>query len=85
VIIDVNSGVFFTLYVVVLSVKPGMTLTDFPVAEETPAEFTLFTVSVYIFPFVNGDTTHDGAVVVQSVVPDDDITLYLAAPLDVLH
>jgi hypothetical protein len=75
VIIDVNNGDFFTLYVVVLNVKPGITLTDFPVADETPAEFTLFTVSVYIFPFVNGDTTHDNATLLQRIAPDDDNTL----------
>ena len=74
-IIDVNNGDFFTLYEVVLNVKPGITLTDFPVADETPAEFTLFTVSVYIFPFVNGDTTHDDVTLLQRIAPDDDNTL----------
>lgn len=73
--IDVNNGVFFTLNDVAFKVKPGMTLTIVPVAEETPAEFTLFTVSEYNFPFFNEETTHEGAVAVQSAVPDDDITL----------
>jgi hypothetical protein len=63
------------LYVVVLNVKPGITRTDFPVTDETPAEFTLFTVSVYIFPFVNGDTTHDDATLLHRIAPDDDNTL----------
>jgi hypothetical protein len=75
VTIDVNNGDFFTLYDVAFKVKPGMTFTIVPVAEETPAEFTLFTVREYSFPFFNEDTTHDDAVMVHSVVPDDDSTL----------